>query len=177
MSVVEELRALMEERGTEPYGEKVSIAEHSLLTALAAEEANEPEALVAACLLHDVGHWLDEPDDEYGIHSHGDLGGDWVAERFGPEVSEPVRLHVEAKRYLCSVDPDYFDHLSEASIYTLGKQGGPMSSDEAASFAANPHYLDAITLRRLEDDHGKLAGVEVPLLNRFAGLLLKLTTC
>ena len=177
MSVVDELQALMEARGTEPYGEKITIAEHSLLTALAAEEAHESETMVAACLLHDVGHWLDEPDDEYGIHSHGDLGGDWVAERFGPEISEPVRLHVQAKRYLCSVDPSYFNHLSEASIYTLGKQGGPMSSEEAASFTGNPHYLDAITLRRLEDDHGKLAGVEIPPLNRFAALLLRLTTC
>ncbi len=176
MSVVDEFQALMEARGTEPYGEKVTIAEHSLLTALAAQEANESETLVAACLLHDVGHWLDEPDDEYGIHSHGDLGGDWVAERFGPEVSEPVRLHVEAKRYLCSVDPGYVDHLSDASIYTLGKQGGPMSTAEAAEFVGKPHYLSAITLRRLEDDYGKLTGVEAPPLGRFAQLLLRLTT-
>ncbi len=175
MSIVDELQELMEARGAEPYGEKITIAEHSLLTALAAEEANESESLIAACLLHDVGHWLDEPDDEYGIHGHGDSGGDWVAERFGPKVSEPVRLHVEAKRYLCSVDPGYFDHLSPASIYTLGKQGGPMSAEEASSFASKPHYLDAITLRRLEDDFGKLAGVEIPPLSRFAPLLLKLT--
>ncbi|MEE9414205.1 MAG: HD domain-containing protein [Acidimicrobiales bacterium] len=175
-TVVDEFRDLLEGRGKEPYGEQVTIAEHSLLTALAATESGATDALVAACLLHDVGHWLDEPDDQYGIHSHDELGGDWVAERFGPEISEPVRLHVAAKRYLCGVDPAYFDHLSPASVFTLTKQGGPMSAVAIVEFEDNPHHDDAITLRKLEDDYGKRAGVDVPPLSRFAPLLLALTT-
>ncbi len=173
MTVVDEFRTLMEARGLEPYGENISIAEHSLLSALAAEESGASEPLIVACLMHDVGHWLDEPDDEYGIHSHGELGGDWVAKRFGPEISEPVRLHVEAKRYLCFVDTTYYDRLSPASVYTLGKQGGPMSESEAAMFTSLPHSSDACKLRRLEDEFGKRSGVEVPTLERYAELLLK----
>ena len=175
MNIVDEFSALMEDRGMEPYGEKISIAEHCLLTAFAAEGSGASENLIAACLMHDVGHWLDEPDDAYGIHSHGELGGDWVAKRFCLAISEPVRLHVEAKRYLCSVDPSYFDLLSPASVYTLSKQGGPMSKSEAKAFATRPYSDDACTLRRLEDGFGKLTGVRVPSLDRYADLLLKLS--
>jgi gamma-butyrobetaine dioxygenase len=174
MTVVDEFRTLMDTRGFEPYGENVSIAEHCLLTARAAEESGASDSLIAASLMHDVGHWLDEPDDAYGIHSHGELGGDWVAERFGPAISEPVRLHVEAKRYLCSVEPSYHDHLSAASVYTLTKQGGPMSDDEAKAFATQAYADDACTLRRLEDGFGKLTKIETPSLDRYTELLLKL---
>lgn len=175
MSVVDEFESLLQTQGIEPYGENISIAEHVLLTALAAEEAGASDNLIAACLLHDVGHWLDEPDDAYGNHSHGELGGDWVAERFGPEISEPVRLHVQAKRYLCSVDATYHDRLSSASVYTLSKQGGPMSDDEAHAFEKQPYADDACTLRRLEDEFGKLTKIEAPSLDRYAELLLKLS--
>ncbi|MBC8365335.1 MAG: metal-dependent phosphohydrolase [Actinobacteria bacterium] len=176
MSAADELEVLMDGRGREKYGESVTIAEHSLLTAAAAEQQGLHDTLVAACLMHDVGHWLDEPDDGYGIHDHGDLGGDWVAARFDPAVAEPVRLHIEAKRFLCAREPDYHDHLSPASQYTLTKQGGPMSPDEAEAFESRPHADDAVTLRRLEDDHGKLAGAEVPTLAHFRPLLDRLET-
>ncbi len=174
MSAADELSAFMDDRGRLNYGENVTIAEHSLLTAAAAEQQGHRDTLVAACLMHDVGHWLDEPDDGYGIHDHGDLGGDWVAARFDAAVSEPVRLHIEAKRFLCARDPDYHDHLSSASKYTLTRQGGPMTADEAEAFEARPHAADAVLLRRLEDDHGKLTGVEIPPLSHFRPLLDRL---
>lgn len=174
MTVVDEFKTLMDNRGMASYGEDITIAEHSLLTALAAEESSANDNLIAACLLHDVGHWLDEPDDAYGIHSHAELGGDWVAKRFDLAVSEPVRLHVEAKRYLCSVDPTYHDHLSSASVYTLTKQGGPMSKADAQAFAKHDYADDACTLRRLEDGFGKKTEIKVPSLDRYAELLLKL---
>ena len=174
MSTFDELAMLMAGRGRRNYGENVSIAEHSLLTAIAAEERGGSGALVAACLLHDVGHFLDEPDDAYGIHSHADLGGDWVACRFGPSIAEPVRLHVAAKRYLCARTPEYHDHLSAASQYTLGEQGGPMTPDEADGFEALPYADDAVWLRRLEDDHGKLARADTPPLDHFRQLLDRL---
>lgn len=176
MDVVAELAELMADRGRQNYGEKITIAEHCLLTAAAAAEQGESDTLVAACLLHDVGHFLDEPDDDYGIHSHGDLGGDWVAERFGPEVSEPVRLHVEAKRYLCAMELDYHDTLSPASQYTLAKQGGPMSREEADRFIAGPYAKDALRLRRCEDERGKRADIEIPQLWSFRPLLERLHT-
>ena len=174
MSATDELAALMADRGRQNYGENISIAEHSLLTALVAEEQGESDTLVAACLLHDVGHFLDEPDDAYGIHSHADLGGEWVACRFGAAIAEPVRLHVDAKRYLCARTPEYHDHLSSASQYTLTKQGGPMTDTEAARFEAGSYADDAVQLRRLEDDLGKLARVDTPSLEHFRPLLDRL---
>ncbi len=169
--VVRELGDLMADRGRHNYGEQVTITEHCLLTAAAAERSGESDTLVAACLLHDVGHFLDEPDDAYGIHSHGDLGGDWVARRFGPAISEPVRMHVDAKRYLCATEAGYHDLLSPASQYTLTKQGGPMTADEAARFVARPYSEDAVRLRRHEDGDGKRAAVEMPELAHFRTLL------
>jgi len=171
MTAIDELSALMDDYGGRNYGEDVTIAEHVLLTAAAAERQGGTDTLIAACLMHDVGHWLDEPDDAYGLHDHGDLGGDWVAARFGEAVAEPVRLHVDAKRFLCARDPRYHDRLSEASQYTLTMQGGPMSADEADRFEARSYADDAVRLRRLEDDHGKLTGVDVPPLSQFRPLL------
>jgi len=177
MKAIDELAALMADRGQRNYGENITIAEHALITAAAAEARGASDTLIAACLLHDVGHWLDEPDDDYGIHSHGETGGDWVADRFPDAVAEPVRLHVDAKRYLCARDPNYLhQHLSPASQYTLAKQGGPMTDDEAAAFEARPYSDDAVRLRKLEDDYGKLTGVEIPSLSHFGPLLEGLET-
>jgi len=167
----EEFAALMADLGRCNYGENVTIAEHALLTAAAADEQGCPDSLVAACLMHDVGHWLGEPDDDFGIYSHADSGGAWVAERFGPAVSEPVRLHVAAKRFLCARDPGYHDRLSPASQYTLSMQGGVMSDVEVDEFESNEFADDAVRLRILEDDHGKRAGVEIPPLEHFRALL------
>ena len=174
MSAICELGVLMADRGRHNYGEQITIAEHSLLTAAAAERHGEPDTLIAACLLHDVGHFLDEPDDAHGVHSHGDRGGDWAAHRFGLAVAEPVRMHVEAKRYLCAREPHYYDRLSPASQYTLTKQGGPMIEDEARQFVARPYAGDSLRLRRYEDDYGKRAGAQIPMLSHFAPLLKRL---
>ena len=169
--VASELAELMADRGRQRYGELVTIAEHCLLTAAAAEQSGEPDTLVAACLLHDVGHFLDEPDDAFGVHSHGDSGGDWVAARFGLVVSEPVRMHVEAKRYLCAIEPDYYGGLSAASQYTLTKQGGPMTDDESSQFAKRPYADDAVLLRRYDDGAGKRSGADVADLSHFHSML------
>lgn len=170
----DEFALLMEAEGQHSYGENITIAQHSLLTAARAREQGASDALVASCLLHDVGHFLAEADDEFGLHDHGDIGGDWVAERFGDRVAGPVRLHIEAKRYLCATDLEYHARLSPASQHTLAHQGGPMSAAEAARFATNPHLTDALTLRRWEDDFGKLEGQHVPKLVDFRGLLDRL---
>ena len=97
-------------------------------------------------------------------------GGDWLAKRFPPGVSEPVRLHVTAKRYLCAVEKDYFDKLSAASVYTLSQQGGPMSDAEVRAFAATPHLESAVRLRRW-DDSGKVTGITVHDLSYYRAML------
>ena len=109
-----------------------------LQAAALAELAGAAPALIAAALLHDVGHFtgtVTGRDLMQGTDNrHSDQGANWLAQWFGPEVTEPVRLHVDAKRYLCAVEPGYLDRLSPASVYTLRVQGGPMQAAEAAEF-------------------------------------------
>jgi [1-hydroxy-2-(trimethylamino)ethyl]phosphonate dioxygenase len=161
--VFEEIEALFLRHGGESYGEGVTMLQHSLQTAALALAEGADDALVVAALLHDVGHFLQPTDDSYGYHKHDRSGGEWLARRFRPVVSEPVRLHVTAKRYLCATETDYFGKLSAASVHSLGKQGGPMSAPESAAFAALPHAEAAVRLRRW-DDGGKVDGLHVPAL-------------
>lgn len=160
--VVDEIEELYRGKGHKPYGEVVTLFEHSLLTAQTAEHEGADEELIAACLLHDIGHLLVEPDNEYGKHTHDLIGADWLARHFRPGVSEPPRHHVAAKRYLCAIDPGYHDLLSPASQYTLTKQGGPMTPTEIVVFEQLDHHDDAVQLRRWEDALGKIADVPVP---------------
>ena len=109
-----------------------------------------------ASLLHDVGHMihtLGENPAGRGIDDvHEELGADWLAKRFGPEVSEPVRLHVAAKRYLCTVESDYFGKLAPDSVRSLELQGGLMSADEVEAFRAHPQHAEAVRAAPLRRD-------------------------
>ncbi|MGH7124209.1 MAG: HD domain-containing protein [Stellaceae bacterium] len=165
-SVFDEIAALFATYGGETYGEGVTTADHSLQTAALARAEGADEALCLAALLHDVGHFLEERDDRFGYHKHDRSGGEWLADRFPATVSEPVRLHVAAKRYLCATEPEYFVVLSEASKHSLGKQGGPMGAEEATAFAQRAFAEDAVRLRRW-DDRGKVTGIEVPALESY----------
>jgi len=168
--VVEEIEALFARHGSESYGEGVTMLQHALQTAALAQAEGADDSLVIAALLHDVGHFLQPTDDSYGYHKHDRSGGDWLAQRFGPAVSEPARLHVAAKRYLCATEAQYFGRLSIASLHSLGKQGGPMSAPESAAFAALPHAEAAVRLRRW-DDGGKVDGLHVPDLRSYRELI------
>jgi len=170
---VEEIEALFARHGSESYGEGVTMLQHALQTAALAQAEGADDSLVIAALLHDIGHFLQPTDDSYGYHKHDRSGGEWLAARFGPAVSEPVRLHVAAKRYLCATESDYFGKLSAASVHSLGKQGGPMSATEAAAFAASPHAEAAVRLRRW-DDGGKLDGLRVPDLTHYRQRIARL---
>ncbi|WP_433242201.1 HD domain-containing protein [Streptosporangium sp. CA-135522] len=156
-AVVEHLRTLFDGPGADDYlGEEVTQAAHMLQAAARAREADAASALVAAALLHDVGHFTGEITGhdlmEGTDNRHSHVGADWLGQWFGPEVTEPIRLHVAAKRYLCAVDGSYHDRLSEASRYTLGVQGGPMEPWEQARFEAEPYARDAVRLRRWDDE-------------------------
>lgn len=123
-----------------------------------AEEAGQPDEVVAAALLHDIGHLVDPDDvftmdDQHDRH-HEESGAAALEPFFPPIVVECVRHHVAAKRYLCATRPSYMDRLSEASIHSLKLQGGPMSDAEADTFAKNP-FLEAIIQIRHLDDAGK----------------------
>jgi phosphonate degradation associated HDIG domain protein len=180
MSVIDEVFSLYAARGSVAYfGEAVSMTEHGLQAAHFAALEGEREVVVAAALLHDIGHLIATvPDDiaEWAVDArHEATGARWLGARFGAEVSEPVRLHVRAKRYLCTVDPSYFSELSPASVLTLRLQGGLMSGEEVASFQAEPGYRDAIAVRRC-DDRGKIAGLATGRFEDYYPLLRSLTT-
>jgi len=139
----------------EYFGEPVTQAAHMLQAAARARLAGAPPSLTAAALLHDIGHFLG-PASGDGLmagtdNQHGEIGAQWLAEWFPPAVTEPVRLHVAAKRYLCAVEPRYLSELSEASRFTLTVQGGPMSRSEALRFEAQPYAQDAVRLRRWDE--------------------------
>jgi phosphonate degradation associated HDIG domain protein len=175
MSVIGEIVSLYTARGSAAYfGEAVSMTEHGLQAAHFAELAGERDTVIAAALLHDIGHLIATvPDDiaEWKVDArHEATGARWLSDWFGAEVAEPVRLHVRAKRYLCSVDPAYASQLSPASVLTLKLQGGLMSAAEIAAFEAEPGYRDAIVVRRC-DDRGKIAGLATRRLEEYRELL------
>jgi gamma-butyrobetaine dioxygenase len=157
-------------------GEEVSIAAHMLQAAALAEGAHAPDHLVAAALLHDVGHFeaigrrqSDGQHLETVDHRHQDAGADWLAQWFPEAITAPVRLHVMAKRYLCSVE-SYLATLSPASRHTLTLQGGPMTEDEARAFARLPHAQAAMSVRRW-DDAAKDPAINTPAFEHFRELL------
>ena len=175
MSVVDDIIRLFETQGhTAYYGEPVSQKEHALQTAHQAEQEGASASVVVAALVHDIGHVLRGlPEDiaSQGIDSrHEDAGEAWLACHFGPAVTEPVKLHVAAKRYLCATDPDYQRRLSPASVQSLHLQGGPFRRDEIAAFEKHPYYREAVQLRRY-DDAAKVPGWDVPGLEHYRQLL------
>jgi phosphonate degradation associated HDIG domain protein len=175
VSVADEIFALFATRGAAAYfGEKVSTTDHCLQTAWFAQLAKAPPQLVIAALLHDIGHLVvdvpDELEDWLEDARHEEIGGAWLARRFGPPISEPVRLHVPAKRYLCATQQSYFDVLSPASVKTLELQGGPMSTAEVAAFETEPFFRDAVCVRQW-DDSGKVAGMVIPDLASYRAML------
>ena len=176
-NIVEFIADIFERRGAESYlGEPVTMSEHMLQGAWLAEQDGAPEELVAAALLHDIGHYTSEfgtysPEDVEDKH-HDEAGGEVLAPFFPPVIVECVRLHVSAKRYLCATDPTYFSKLSPASVHTLSLQGGPMNAEEVAEFRSNPFHDEAVRVR-IWDEGGKVANMKtrafrdyVPLLER-----------
>jgi len=137
--VVALLQEMFDGDGARDYlGESVTQAVHMLQTGGLALDAGAPDHLVVAAVLHDVGHFsAADPMGDSDNH-HDAAGADLLARWFPPGVTEPVRLHVAAKRYLCATDPAYMRLLSPASVHTLGHQGGPMDDAEWAALEANP---------------------------------------
>jgi phosphonate degradation associated HDIG domain protein len=166
---------LFKERGDAAYlGEPVSQLEHARQTAWAAEQAGASGALIAAALLHDLGHLLHDLSEDCALagidDAHEVRGARWLAQHFGPDIAEPVRLHVAAKRFLCATDPTYAGRLSTASVRSLRLQGGPFTPDEAAQFRMHPHADSAVMLRRL-DEAAKVPGLDTPDLDHFRPFL------
>jgi gamma-butyrobetaine dioxygenase len=171
MTSVAEVLSLYERWGGHNYDEDLAQAEHGLQTAAHAEAAGASDALVAAALLHDVGHLL-ALDGQSPARGHEQTGARYLAQLFPPEVTSPVALHVPAKRYLCAVDGGYAATLSAGSTRSLARQGGPMSRAEVIAFETTPGWADAVALRRW-DDAGKAAVASSRSIDSYRPLLVR----
>ena len=166
MTGIEAIAELFAGPGAQDYlGEAVTIGVHMRQAGALAEAAGAPAPLVAAALLHDIGHLRSAADKK-----HGDAGARWLSQWFGEAVTEPVRLHVAAKRYLCATEPRYLGLLSQESVRTLAVQGGPMTDRQAAAFEALAFARDAVAVRRW-DDEAKDPAVTPPAFAHFEPLL------
>jgi len=177
-NIVAFLQDIFERRGGEEYlGEPVTMAEHMLQGATIAEKNGQYEIIIVSALLHDVGHFT----SEFGMFSmedtkdrfHEDAGAEILQDFFPTLVTDCVRHHVAAKRYLCATRPSYFDRLSQASVHSLNLQGGPMNDDEVKNFEKNPNLKDIIAVRFL-DEAGKHADMETPPFTHFAPMVQRI---
>ncbi|MBP8145583.1 HD domain-containing protein [Pseudorhodoferax sp.] len=164
--LLNDLRAIYLDRARQPYGRTaVQQLQHALQSAWAAERAGASPELISAALLHDIGHMihdLGEHPVSRGVDDHHEeRGAAWLAWHFGPEVTEPVRLHVAAKRYLCATQVDPFGQLSRDALDSLTVQGGPMNEAECAAFEREPHAQAALQLR-LWDEAAKDPAADPP---------------
>ncbi|MEM9809470.1 MAG: phosphonate degradation HD-domain oxygenase [Cyanobacteria bacterium P01_D01_bin.56] len=166
---------LYRNRGQAQYGgEAVSQLEHALQCATLAEENGESPQLIAACLLHDLGHLVHHLGDNpavRGIDDRHEYRAVPVLETLFPKaVTLPIQLHVAAKRYLCAVDNCYWAALSPASKRSLELQGGIFSPKKAEAFIQQPNAEDSVKLRRW-DDLAKVKELKTPNLDHFEPIL------
>ena len=173
MRIVDEIINKYQNNNSLYIGEKVTMTEHMIQTAMLAEENHSPESLICACLLHDYGHFIIEDPDHLVSKSidgkHEDVGFNFLNNYFKPEVVEPIRLHVQAKRYL-SREKSYWSALSEASKVSLKLQGGVMSDSETEKFTSLKFHCDAILLRKY-DDEGKIPNFKMRKIENYRNLI------
>jgi len=155
-------------------GEKVTMTEHMIQTAMLAEKNNSPSSLVCSCLLHDYGHFiLENPDNlvkKEKDGKHEKLGYEFLRKYFVKNVVEPIRYHVKAKKYLAR-DVKYYGMLSEASKISLKLQGGIMDDKEAKEFEDNEFFEDSIKLRKF-DEGAKKADLKIKSIKEYKNLLI-----
>lgn len=177
-TIVAFLGDIFERCGDAEYlGEPVTMAQHMLQGATIAEQNGLDETIIVGALLHDIGHFTSEfgtfsMDDTEDRH-HEDAGAEVLSRFFPSVITDCVRFHVAAKRYLCATKPDYFDRLSEASIHSLNLQGGPMSPEEVAEFEKNPNLKEIIQVRYL-DEAGKRPDMATPDFWHFAPMVQRM---
>jgi len=172
---INKISNLFKEKGeTEYYGEKVSISDHVLQAAYWAEKRNLEKSLIVGGLLHDIGHLISESGEDYldkgNDNSHELIGFKYLSQFMPPEVTIPIKLHVSAKRYLCTTDHTYFSELSEASKKSFYLQGGKMDASEKRKFEEQNFFKEAIALRKC-DDAAKNPNLTTPSLKYYFGIM------
>lgn len=155
--VVQQILHVFKSRGSENYGsEAVTQLQHAIQSGMLAQRDGASQSQVMAALLHDIGHILgknplpDNPSQNYD-DKHETSAYAWLLKHFGPAIADPVRLHVAAKRYLCTVDPAYSQTLSPTSLKSFYDQGGTMNDQEKLQFEQETYYREALQLRRWDD--------------------------
>lgn len=174
MDMLQDIELLFALHGGRPYDglrrESVTALEHALQCAQLAEWSQVDSTLVVAALLHDMGHFVDVAIRDDVDDQHDQRAATLLESAFPTSVVEPMRLHVQAKRYLVATDARYLASLSSASVHSLRLQGGAMSPAERRRFESTPHAEDAVVLRRW-DDSAKVPGRKTPPLAYYLPLL------
>ena len=179
-SFVEDLFSWLSHEGQARYDEAVTLLEHALQNVALAERETSQNSDIVAALLHDVGHllmkehWQREDFLDKDLN-HEIVGAHWLQQFFPEQVTESIRLHVPAKRYLCAVDAQYWSGLSDGSKTSLVKQAGPITEREVDEFELAPGHDAAVRLRRI-DDRAKVVGLDVPPLSHYDDAVLSLLT-
>jgi len=175
---VREVFELFAKHGNADYiGEAISQLEHACQAAQAAEKEGFDNEVILAALFHDIGHLAEMNGDKpnmggYGVMEHEKLGADFLRMRgFSDNMAKLVQSHVEAKRYLCFSDADYYGKLSEASKKTLEYQGGKMSVSEASLFEKDPLFKTIIRMRHW-DEMAKKIDVPLPDMQRYESMAI-----
>ena len=174
MSIVDQIIFSYSNNKSLYIGEKITITEHMIQTAMLAEKTNCSSNLVCSCLLHDYGHFiLENPDDlvkRKKDGKHENLGYEFLKKYFVKDVVEPIKYHVKAKKYLAR-SKKYYQALSEASKVSLKLQGGIMSDNEAKEFESNEFFENSIKLRKF-DEGAKKVGLKIKSINEYKNLLI-----
>lgn len=166
---------LLSDKGSRLYGEEaVTQLEHALQCAALAQANGANDELITAALLHDLGHLMRDVSVQGEDDRHQYRALHLLRRRFGPAVLEPIRLHVDAKRYLCAMKPGYMEKLSPASIHSLELQGGVFSAHQTRRFVCQPYWRDAVRLREW-DDEAKVLDARTPPLDHFASIAARLS--
>jgi phosphonate degradation associated HDIG domain protein len=173
---IDQILADYDRLGHRLYGEQVSQSQHALQCAALAAQDGAAESLIVAALLHDYGHLLEALEDSGEPEAdarHEMAGAALLGPVFGPAVTQPIALHVAAKRYLCAVEPGYLQALSPASVHSLALQGGPFTADQAVKFERLEGSADAVRLRRY-DDLGKAIDAAMPGFDAYVPMMRRL---
>ncbi len=176
--MLEDIKSYLKIAGEDLYGnECISQLEHAKQCAMHAESHGADAAMITAALLHDLGHLVDkrfQKGQENAIDRHHEaIGAAYLTRYFSECVTEPIRMHVMAKQYLCATEDGYFENLSPASVRSLELQGGVFSREQAVAFIRTPYAEDAVNLRRW-DELAKVPDCETPTLEHFMGFVEKM---
>nr|WP_316639608.1 phosphonate degradation HD-domain oxygenase [uncultured Roseateles sp.] len=169
-----DITKLFHDKGGEQYsGEPVTQLEHALQSAELAEGEGADDALITAALLHDLGHLLHDLGDTPSLRGVDDVHQyfalPFLRGLFPDRVLDAIKLHVDAKRYLCATRAGYWEALSADSKRSLVLQGGVFEGEQITAFEGLPHAQDAVRLR-LWDDLAKRADHQTPSLEHYMSI-------